>query len=77
MGQKNITIADNREVPVEIATMETSPTKKRNTNPPEKPNTLDYIVHMNIGYGDCISEGDFGTPFYLCIYKPLKDTFMG
>ena len=59
MGQKNIIIAENGELSVDIGTMATMPTKKRNTNPLDKPNTLGSIVHMDIGYGDCISVGGF------------------
>ena len=76
VGQKNITIADTGKVPVDISKMARMPTKKWNTNPLEKTNTLGSIVHMDIGYGDCVSVGAFGTPFYLWISQPLKDTFM-
>ena len=59
MGQNNISIPDTGEVPVEIGAMATMPATKRNTTPLDKPNTLGSIVHMDIGYGDCISLGGF------------------
>ena len=39
--------------------MATMPAKRRNTTPLDKPNSLGSIVHMDIGYGDCISVGGF------------------
>ena len=44
---------------MEIGTVATMPKQKRNTTPLEKPNTLGSIVHMDIGYGDCVSVGGF------------------
>ena len=59
VSQKTIYIANTGEIPLEIGTMATMPAKHRNTTPLDKPNSLGSIVHMDIGYGDCISVGGF------------------
>jgi hypothetical protein len=58
-GQETIKIAKGNEIPLELGDVANIRHSRRNTKPIPRPPEYLRTVHMDIGYGDCVSIGGF------------------